>query len=266
MKEHSILVTDKHLEGLNPVLCGWQKCEASHAFGPAVRSYYLLHYVLSGSGTFTSGGQTHHLQQGDIFVIRPEESTFYCADAHTPWHYIWAGFHCNAQLAALLRQNVLTLPAAGPLFSSMVAASSMVNGRELYICSKLYELLALIEAQENHPATKDDAIRRALTLLDNEYMKDISISQLAEKLNLDRSYFSVLFKRGTGLSPQNYLTNLRLTRATELMQQKGFSVSEAAIAVGYTDVYVFSRIFKQNRGVSPRAYLQACTAPRHKEL
>ena len=46
------LLLNRHFHDLNPLLCGWEKCESKHSFGPSAREYYLIHYVVSGSGVF----------------------------------------------------------------------------------------------------------------------------------------------------------------------------------------------------------------------
>lgn len=45
-----ILLADQHFHDLNPIICGHQECEPNHAFGPSTRFYWLLHYVVQGSG------------------------------------------------------------------------------------------------------------------------------------------------------------------------------------------------------------------------
>ena len=55
--------------GLAPLTFGWEACAPGHQFGPAVRHYHLLHYVLEGEGTFLKGGATYRVDAGDLFVI-----------------------------------------------------------------------------------------------------------------------------------------------------------------------------------------------------
>ena len=81
-------IVNEHLPGLNPVQFGSERCAPSHAFGPAVRTHWLLHYVISGQGRFTREGETHPVHAGNIFVIPPYLETYYQADAQTPWHYV----------------------------------------------------------------------------------------------------------------------------------------------------------------------------------
>lgn len=142
------LLSDQHFRDINPVDCGWERCEPSHSFGPTARMYWLLHYVVSGSGVFESGGVRHPVRGGQMFVIRPLETTFYQADEHDPWEYIWIGFTTALTLPAPLReQAVVQHSGLGSLFSSVLRLRTMTQGRELFLCGQVYQLLSLLSEQ-----------------------------------------------------------------------------------------------------------------------
>ena len=88
-------------------------------------------------------------------------------------------------------------------------------------------------------------------------MTPISIEDIAQRLNLVRSYFSSIFQKQIGVTPIQYLINLRLEKANELMVQHHLAPSAVAAAVGYTDISHFSKSFKQKYGKSPRNYISA---------
>ena len=248
------LLSDQHLRDINPVDCGWERCEPSHSFGPTARMYWLLHYVVSGSGVFESGGVRHPVRAGQMFVIHPLETTFYQADEHDPWEYIWIGFTTALTLPAPLReQAVVQHSGLGSLFSSVLRLRTMAQGRELFLCGQVYQLLSLLS--ERQPS-ENDYVEQAQTYLASNYMQDVSISGLAARLGLNRSYFSTLFHRRTGLSPQQYLLRCRMEHARELLCSHAFTPGEAALAVGYPDIFAFSRMFKRYYGVSPSETLR----------
>ena len=72
--------------------CGYEKCASGHSFGPAVRTQYLLHFVISGKGTYSVGGVTYPVKAGQAFLIKPSEVTYYQADREAPWEYMWMAF------------------------------------------------------------------------------------------------------------------------------------------------------------------------------
>jgi hypothetical protein len=80
----SDIIINEDYPGINPVSFGCQDCTASHFYGPAVRTHWLLHYVVSGTGIFRRDGQEYALFPGDMFVIPPFLETYYEADAGQP--------------------------------------------------------------------------------------------------------------------------------------------------------------------------------------
>ena len=76
---------------------GWEHCEPSHSFGPAVRNHFLFHYVLSGTGTLIAENSkkesiTYSIKSGQGFMIFPNQICTYIADAQQPWEYVWIEF------------------------------------------------------------------------------------------------------------------------------------------------------------------------------
>ena len=128
----------------------------------------------------------------------------------------------------------------------------MQNGKSAFLASRIWELLALILEEGKKDS---DYIEKALHCMRAEYMTELTVAGLAERLNLDRCYFSTLFTKQVGTSPSQYLMNLRLEKALELMLQHNQSPSVAAASVGYTDIYNFSKMFKKKYGCSPRQYI-----------
>lgn len=248
---HSILVTDEKYHGLNPVVFGFEDCEPGHAFGPAVRRYWLLHFVVTGFGSYQIGGKTYSVKPGEIFVIPPYEETFYKAEEENPWHYIWIGFTSDTELPVKL-EDAFFCSKAFFIFNEMKKCTQMSSGRSAFLCARLWELFSvLLEKDEK----QTDYIEDAVAYIHSEYMNDITVEQMARRLNLDRTYFSVLFKKRMGISPKQYLMNYRMKIAASLMTENKKSVSVAAHSVGYPDIFNFSKMFKRHYGLSPHEYV-----------
>ena len=82
----------------------------------------------------------------------------------------------------------------------------------------------------------------------------ITVQEIADRLNLNRSYLSTLFKERQGIAPQQDLLKVRMERAAELMTLYRERPSVACASVGYSDLYNFSKVFKVYFGMSPRNY------------
>lgn len=248
--EYSQIVVNKGYDGLNPVILGTESCKKGHAYGPAIRSYYLIHYVISGRGIFVSKGETHKVSAGEMFVITPGEETFYKADDTAPWEYIWIGFTSDSPLPMELAPKIIC-PEAQTIFKDMLSCGKMEKGRSAYLSARLWDLFSVLLEKSTQT---DDYIDKALSCLNAEYMMGITISELARRMNLERTYFYRLFKNRVGISPSQYLFELRMKKASELLLKKNQSPKSTAVSVGYSDIYLFSKMFKKKFGLSPREY------------
>jgi YesN/AraC family two-component response regulator len=83
------------------------------------------------------------------------------------------------------------------------------------------------------------------------YSEAISLESLSKSAYLSPVYLSKIFKEETGDSPINYLINMRLNKAKELLEEGDLSIKTIAKSVGYNDAYYFSKLFKKHFGVSP---------------
>ena len=77
------------------------------------------------------------------------------------------------------------------------------------------------------------------------------VEDLAQRAQLSPRYFSIKFKDIIGLSVQTYMIRMRIDRAQHLLMHAGMNVTEVADALGYRDIFFFSRQFKQYTGKSP---------------
>ena len=93
--------------------------------------------------------------------------------------------------------------------------------------------------------------------IEEHYMKEIRLSDLALVTHVTPSYLSTKFKKDTGVSFTEYLVRHRIHKAEELIKTENLSFKEVADAVGYNDYVQFSKIFKKYIGVSPKQYLKA---------
>lgn len=82
--KNSYKVTEKELVSLSVYNVGFQKCDALYQWGPGIRDHYLIHYIISGKGTYRVAGQTYHLSGGDTFLVYPNTEVVYCADEQDP--------------------------------------------------------------------------------------------------------------------------------------------------------------------------------------
>lgn len=243
---HSEIILDKGYKQINPVQFGYQSCPPSHGYGPATRPFWLFHFVVSGKGRFFIGEREYALTGGMMFVIPPFVETYYEADAADPWEYTWVGFTGTPPLSLA---DVYDIPDALRIFRHMRASHDLHQGRTEFILGKLWELFSLLIEGVNAPL---DPVETALSIIRSEYMTALTVQQIADRIHLERTYFSDLFRRRVGMSPKQYLFDYRMQQAQHLLVS-GYSVTVTATSVGYRDVYTFSKMFRRRFGYPPSA-------------
>lgn len=97
-------------------------------------------------------------------------------------------------------------------------------------------------------------IHQAMEYIRNNYANGITVADVAGYVALNRSYLFTLFRRVLGVSPQECLTQFRLTWAREQLTLTDASVANIALSCGYQDPQVFSKAFKRLFGVTPVKY------------
>ena len=122
----------------------------------------------------------------------------------------------------------------------------------------LYNVLCTMQQEYNLgyiPKSKLEKIQPAVDYIHENYTRGLlSVARLSALCSMTPEYFRSIFKSFYGTSPKSYINNLKITRAKELLSCGMYSVTEAAILSGYTDMSHFSREFKRAVGVSPRDY------------
>ncbi|MGY8790937.1 MAG: GlxA family transcriptional regulator, partial [Pseudomonadales bacterium] len=115
-----------------------------------------------------------------------------------------------------------------------------------------YESLLLNEDQQR--SHHDEEIIKVQEWLDQNYQADVVIRGLAERFKLSVRSLNRRFKLATNTSPLQYLQNLRIEHAKELLKQSNLAVSEVADMVGYQDASYFTSLFKKATAVTPIEY------------
>lgn len=107
---------------------------------------------------------------------------------------------------------------------------------------------------------KESIIGRMLQYVDEHYTHQLLLKDLADKFYINKNYASLLFRRHTGMSYSDYLNNLRLNRAKELLNGTTLSISEVAEQSGYSDYFYFNKLFKKTFGITPAKYRRQSSA------
>lgn len=116
---------------------------------------------------------------------------------------------------------------------------------------KMLEFAYLKEVKEPKADSLNEAICR---YVQRNYSMDLTTDLICKHFSCSKSYFSHSFKRYTGKGFREYLTDIRLNYAKQLLEHSALNVTQISFSVGFNDSNYFSNIFKQRIGISPLAY------------
>ena len=253
---------------------GMEQCSPSHSYGPAARNHFLFHYIISGTGTLyaddsTGTTKTYHLKSGEGFLIFPNQITTYIADKELPWEYVWIEFD---GLRAKEAMDTAGFSLDRPIFHTKKRDMSQKMEEELVyiathsdetifnIIGHLYLFLdyfmrsTVSTVVKGSTKLQDYYIKEAITYIEQNFQNDISVVDIANRLGINRSYFGKIFKQTLKQTPQEFLINYRMIKATELLRLTKMSIGDISKAVGYENQLHFSRAFKKIYNISPREW------------
>ncbi|NQJ69409.1 AraC family transcriptional regulator [Streptococcus suis] len=261
---------DSHNFDLNVDHYGAEQCDSGYSFGPTIRDNYVLHFITNGKGKILINGETTELTAGDIFVLPKNQSIFYQADENTPWTYTWVGFSGSRaetilSQTRLLEKYYLHSHLESDILKKMIdinqtEVQSLPMITELILIGHLNQLLAALVQEFPNDSLKEAStlaktyVHHAIKIIHSQYNSPVKVSAIAEKLALSRSYLYKIFKQETGYSIKDYIVQVKMNHACQLLANPDLSITEIANSVGYQDPLTFSSAFKNQYHQSPSDY------------
>jgi len=238
--------------------------------------FLSLIYILAGTCTYNIGGVPHKVKKGDLLVFNPHVYHGKILPLGSEIHEFQVGFE---------NFHIKGLPPNHFLESQVSPIVNVVNyEKELLKCCSD----TVLEQSKNQPAIelglkaigmrllsilfnatfesstlkekgilnlenydKSTIVNTVLEFINDNYMYNLSLDIISKNMYLSPVYISKIFKESTGDSPINYLIKLRLLKAKELLEKGDQSINKVSLAVGYPDVYHFSKLFKKYYGCPP---------------
>lgn len=236
---------------------------------PRGTSDWLLILTVAGVGRVESGGAGIRSTPGTAILYQPGTPQRYRTDTEAGnWHLLWSHFHPHPhwgvwlnwpETARGLRSVRLTEPALGHARKAMLdtirlARHPLPGSMDLAVNALERALLWMNTA--NDQSAIDDRIRQAVDLLAERLHEPLSLAILAKECGLSVSRLAHLFRAQIGMAPQQYLEELRLQRAAQLLRATSMRISEIATEAGYASAFYFSARFRRKFGMAPSEYRQ----------
>ncbi len=244
--------------------CGIQenRGKLSAAYRPEGRLDYHILYIKEGRCTVTRDDKDTVINKGNIILYRPSEPQFYSFAAGenvTSYYLHFSGYGCDD----ILEKCGLCKPISyiwksdsmERIFLRMTSEYMLKKPLYTEMCTGLLlQFLSCVGRsiiREQRSVNYDGNIERICNQMHKDIGKNYTVAHYAQDCSLSMSRFSHLFKEQTGVSPKQYLTRIKVSRACILLENHGYTIDEASQAVGIEDKNYFSRLIKMYTGHAP---------------
>ncbi len=247
------------------------------AIGRSVRQDFYLIYLVKGEIVIRSPAVERRMRSGDLMIFDVGTPFDYTGIADGELIYYWVHFtgYAAGQLIENCGIRVNRVERVGlseeipGLFSELFGAFTRLD--ELTELDKSRVLMQLLIALGRHSRRmadgershfcKDAVIRRSVSYIHENISLPLTVESLAEREFMSPSRYRELFREHTGTSPKDYIINLRIHIACEMLMRSDRPVGEIAAAVGFSDGRYFSRIFTKRMGKTPTEYQKSLSSP-----
>jgi AraC-like DNA-binding protein len=229
-------------------------------------SFAVLQLTLHGSGRLETRTRRYELTRRSLMLVNvPGAHTYFLPDDSVEWEFVYLVVYGRELLRIILGAvkragNVFVLTEDSGIpdaFHRVLEALYLPQPLTPFeISSLVYSLCMRVLVESYWPPAARDASRfdTLKAYLRENIERDIPVAEMAGRVGLSRSHFTRLFKEVEGLPPRDFVEDLRLKQAVQLLYSEKLTVKEIAYACGIPDVNYFCRLFRKHMGMSPGEY------------
>ena len=253
---------------INPIAIYLEHCDPGWLMekAPAPNHIYLM--LTGGSITYEVDNIEYRLTKGDALFVPQGAVRSAWNESRLPhqmyvvhFHYLGDGDRLSL-LAAPRPIQIKSLP-----FDYMKQRFSLLTQRwlrksfysEAAIHGILLEMLAIANEEadlRDNPGKSNRIVMELQQYILEHYRRTITVPELAEHVDRTPNYVSHIFKVDTGLSISEYVQQIRISAACDLLTNSQMSVSEISDFLGFCEPSYFNRVFKKTTSLSPSAYIK----------
>ena len=238
-------------------------------WAPRGRVDWQLLFVASGKTHFYIGGKDQIVTAGHMVLFQPKEEQHYEYFGEDKPEVYWVHF-TGSSVKEILRSYDIPLDehiffagtpvAYTQLFKNMIEEfqTCKVGYREMLEMNLRQLFLMIQRTRLEKPPLVTTAVQQEMDFarqyFHEHYNEPINIEEYAQSRHTSISLFMRNFKKVYGVSPKQYILNIRMNNAQNLLESTDYTVAEIAAIVGYDNALYFSRIYHKQKGQAPSDY------------
>ena len=228
--------------------------------------FYEMELILDGEGTYLVDGVEYDIKRGTLFLMSP--AAFHNADFLSrcsvinimfetdlcSHNILYKIFQNNSHIKLCLDNDNISFVESlcRELVNALDKNNSVSEYSVLLLNCILGKVLEISETENND--TPVSPVQRAMLYIQNNFKKDITLSDVAAIANFSPNYFSGVFRKYTGVTYKAYLNNIRFSCAQKLLDYTDMSITDICYECGFNDYANFTSSFKKRFGISPAAF------------
>jgi AraC-like DNA-binding protein len=236
----------------------FRKCQPEWLLRPHLVDHYDMTYIIKGKARYTIDGKVYELGQGDLLCLTEGANKAALTYPENLMHCFSVNFYPASECPPPsfptvsyigLRQDLINL------FKEMtISWSSQQEGyvmKSSALLMLILHRLSEILIYKIDDMTGDYRINKTIRFIAIHYSDNLTVKGLAELVHLDEVYFGTLFKRQIGKTVHQYIMQIRVRNAENMLQSGSYKVQEVAEHCGFSDVVHFYKSFRTLRGFPP---------------
>jgi len=250
------------------LFCGKAVYYTDHSYGPYIKDSFLIVYIESGTSTLHVGNTAYTIGENNLVIFYPNSGIYYKNTEDCEWRIWWMGIDGAGVFSYLHMLNVsqekpfLTVKASHDVLACFHEMNETIHSssleKKMLGLSLMYRIFSILaQDQMENPSS---VLQNILHYIQYHYDTIGNIAEIHRNFSMSKSSLWRLFKQETGMSPLEYLTEIRCRRACTLLTQTDFPIQSIAGSIGYSDPLYFSRVFRKSTGQSPREYRRTHTS------
>ena len=253
--------------------------------------FFELVFVESGTGMHKIKNKKFNVEPGDVFIINPDEVHYYynsvnlkivnilikpsllkkefpslkMVDGFWGLFLIEPFFREEVKFSHRLKLGPEQIKEIEMLLEEIILETERKSpGYKIISKAKLLEFIVKLcrfytEYQKRKKIhidilRKRDTVFNVLKFIAENYLKKMSLSDLAEIMHLEPTYFCRVFKKKTGKTPVEYVTEYRINKACDYLVNSNIGITDIAFEVGFNDSSYFAKKFHDIKGLTPQQF------------
>lgn len=239
------------------VWSGRYECSSLYSVKRDHLDFYSVIYVLDGQLEVEYEGQMIRVGRNEAVLLDFHKPHAYRAVSERvdKWEMLFAGNESAAWYEMVTGEGEFRFKVTGRLQRTLAGLIEELNAPypQDHTISLLIHTMFCNMIDQN-ALTLSPPVENAIFFMNSHYGDSIQIGEIADHVSLSRFYFSRLFRKETGRSPNEYLADIRINAAREMLTERTLSIAEIAEQCGFTNTSHFTRFFREKTGQTPAAF------------